>query len=234
VDRVCPLLALVPDGRSAVDGYDPGHHCLALTPSPPVDRVTQLQLCLHEGHTECSRFRDYLAGRAEDLSPRRPAADVAFIRTRLLLATEAVRHTPGSTGTRSGVGRVVAGAAAALVIGAAAYGFSQTNGFGLLAEATRTPGPTLTPSATATLSPTASPSSTPTPTATPTLAPTPTPTAAPTVTAAPTPHIYIVQSGDTLNGIALRFGTTVQAILQANPSITDPSVISPGQRIVIP
>lgn len=45
--------------------------------------------------------------------------------------------------------------------------------------------------------------------------------------------IYIVQPGDTLYLIALRFGTSVEAIASAN-GITDPSVIVPGLELVIP
>jgi murein DD-endopeptidase MepM/ murein hydrolase activator NlpD len=45
--------------------------------------------------------------------------------------------------------------------------------------------------------------------------------------------IYIVQEGDNLYLIALRFGTTVDAIASAN-GITDPSVIVPGVELVIP
>jgi spore coat assembly protein SafA len=46
--------------------------------------------------------------------------------------------------------------------------------------------------------------------------------------------VYIVQSGDTLSGIAAAYNTTVAALLQANPSITDASLIYPGEQIVIP
>ncbi|MGI6286209.1 hypothetical protein MHOCP_13160 [Moorella humiferrea] len=46
--------------------------------------------------------------------------------------------------------------------------------------------------------------------------------------------IYIVKPGDTLSGIARMFGTTVDQILAANPQITDPNLIYPGQRICIP
>jgi len=46
--------------------------------------------------------------------------------------------------------------------------------------------------------------------------------------------VYIVQQGDTLSQIAKRFGTTTSALLQANPQITNPSLIFPGERIVIP
>jgi len=44
---------------------------------------------------------------------------------------------------------------------------------------------------------------------------------------------YVVRLGDTLSNIALRFGTTVSAIAQAN-NISNPSLIYPGQRLIIP
>ena len=52
--------------------------------------------------------------------------------------------------------------------------------------------------------------------------------------ASPGQTVYIVQRGDTLSEIAQRFGTTVTAILLANPQITNPSRIFTGQRIIIP
>lgn len=45
---------------------------------------------------------------------------------------------------------------------------------------------------------------------------------------------YIIQPGDTLFTIAQRFNTTVSAILAANPQITNPNLIFPGQVITIP
>lgn len=44
---------------------------------------------------------------------------------------------------------------------------------------------------------------------------------------------YTVQRGDNLTRIANRYGVTVQAILNANPSITNPNRIFPGQVIRI-
>ena len=42
---------------------------------------------------------------------------------------------------------------------------------------------------------------------------------------------YRIKPGDTLDAIALKFGTTVDEILALNPKITDPLSIQPGQRI---
>ena len=45
--------------------------------------------------------------------------------------------------------------------------------------------------------------------------------------------VYIVKPGDTLGSIADQFGTTVEAIVQAN-NIKDPDVIEEGQELLIP
>jgi LysM repeat protein len=52
----------------------------------------------------------------------------------------------------------------------------------------------------------------------------------------PTPgkqQIYVVREGDTLSGIAARFGVTEDAILKVNP-LTDPNQVYVGQELVIP
>ncbi len=86
---------------------------------------------------------------------------------------------------------------------------------------------------------------TPTPTSTPTpepdtpvpttLAPTTAPTTAPTLTPSPPTSqvIHVVRRGENLFRIALRYGTTVQAIANAN-SIANPALIYVGQKLIIP
>lgn len=45
-------------------------------------------------------------------------------------------------------------------------------------------------------------------------------------------QVYIVQRGDTLSGIARRFGVTVNYLVNRN-GITNPDLIFPGQRIIV-
>ncbi len=45
---------------------------------------------------------------------------------------------------------------------------------------------------------------------------------------------HIVQRGEYLSVIAQNYGTTVQAILTANPQITNPNLIFAGQTIFVP
>ncbi|MCC6190012.1 MAG: LysM peptidoglycan-binding domain-containing protein [Anaerolineales bacterium] len=59
----------------------------------------------------------------------------------------------------------------------------------------------------------------------------PAPTAPPPTSAGGT--TYVVQRGDTLFGIAVRFGVTVQAIVAAN-SLANANLIYAGQRLIIP
>ncbi len=60
------------------------------------------------------------------------------------------------------------------------------------------------------------------------------PTAATALSPAAATFTYIVLPGDTLTRIAARFGTTVAAILAANPQLTNPNRIFVGQRLQIP
>jgi spore coat assembly protein SafA len=45
---------------------------------------------------------------------------------------------------------------------------------------------------------------------------------------------YVVQPGDTLSGIAERFGVSLSDLEKANPQITNPDLIFPGEIIHIP
>jgi LysM repeat protein len=83
--------------------------------------------------------------------------------------------------------------------------------------------------------PSATPSPSPSPPRTLTLPPTPT-SAPATGTPRPNPTFtpYQVKAGETLRIIATRFKLTIDAILAANPKITDPSYVQAGDTILIP
>ncbi len=55
-----------------------------------------------------------------------------------------------------------------------------------------------------------------------------------TTTTTPGPAIYVIQPGDTLSGVAAQNGLTLDELLRANPAITDPTRLQPGDQIVIP
>lgn len=119
---------------------------------------------------------------------------------------------------------------------ASARGLVPTEAFDVMIDATAMASTaianaTLAAQAAEALAPTATP--TPLPTATP-VPPTAPPTAAPVVVAAPTGEVtHVVQRGENLFRIALRYGTTVQAIASAN-GIANPALIKAGQVLRIP
>lgn len=107
-------------------------------------------------------------------------------------------------------------------------GLPEENDNPLAAFQTPTPSPVATPTPPATPTPSPTPEETPTPS--PTATPTPeTPTPSPT----PAPTIYVVAAGDTLFGIAARFGVSAAA-LQAVNGITEPTNLNIGQQLIIP
>lgn len=93
------------------------------------------------------------------------------------------------------------------------------------------------PVAGAVRTPTATPTRPAPPTATgtptPTTTSTPPPTLTSTLTPTPLPVIHTVKRGETLLFIASEYGTTVEAIMEAN-DLSDPSALQIDQELVIP
>jgi hypothetical protein len=241
VERICPFLALEGDRRTVIGVFDAEHRCGAVQPRSTLTREEQLSTCLVIEHRSCPRFLDAEAARGTRTAGwPPPAIDARLLSTRLVLGPDAGRSRPGRgrpAATRWGLG------AAAAVVGAAAVTASATGALdGLPFGAT----PSGTAAASITPEPTPQPAiggpsprpplatASPTPTEAPT--PTPRPTRAPaelTPTPAPEPQTYTVQPGDTLAAIAVRFGTSVEALQAAN-GIDDSDVILIGQVLVIP
>lgn len=227
MDRICPYLALADDGRTVADGFDPEHRCHALTPPAPLERSRQVQLCLTEAHARCERFgAARTAWLAASSGLPRVAPDVAFGRTRLVLEPEAAwRNLTSAPATRiSRPALLVAGVALAVVaLLVLTSVFGVLGGASLAGSSAPSPSPSTSVSPGASLaavSAGASPSAPPA-------------SVTPETTPAPSQTTYIVQEGDTLNLIAQRFGTTAQAIADANGMrVTD--TINPGQELIIP
>ena len=97
------------------------------------------------------------------------------------------------------------------------------------------PPPTATPTGTATpsITPTSGPSATPTGTATRSLSSYPTYAPVGTGTPPKYPFVYTVKAGDTLSGLADRFGVPRTKLMAAN-GLQDSNLIRIGQVLIIP
>jgi LysM repeat protein len=243
VDRVCPLLGLQGDRRTAVDGVDGGHRCHAELPPIVLDRQQQARVCLTDAHERCDRFLAYASRRGGTLPGRSGLVD-GLVSTRMILAPEPSWRgiTGGARRTRSGPMALIGAGITALGIGsvALATGMLDDPGDPRATDAGLAP-VSSEPSATATRSARPSPTEAPTTAPSPSPVMTPVPSAAPTPISAPPPtaappappqQTYTVQQGDTLAAIAQRFGTTVAALQAAN-GIEDPNEIIVGQVLVI-
>lgn len=242
MDRVCPLLGLQGDRRTAIDGVDSGHRCYADEAPISLDRQQQARLCLTADHERCERYLAH-ATRNGGLAPAHSGIVHGLVSTRLILAPDPAwrgiagraRRAPagpllaiGAAGVALTIGGVaVAGGA----IGDALSGGDPAASASAGTSGTRTPSASATPSATASPIASATPSQSPSPSPTP--MPTPLPSVAPTAPPPPPQETYVVQEGDTLAAIAQRFGTTVSALQAAN-DIDDPDQIVIGQVFVIP
>jgi LysM repeat protein len=224
VETICPLLTLGGSSRAVSASADPAHRCAASGAFSAIDREHQVRFCLSGGYEGCDRYRAHV----EQLGPvgatwGLAAPDATFGSTRLVV--EAAPRSVIPSRTRS-LGTAVLIVALLIGIGAA-VAWSALGGLESL----------LGPGATSSPSPMASPGSpepsrTPRPSVAASPAPMPTSTPGPAPTSAPTPVTYIVQEGDTLNAIAAQYGTTAQAIMDANGLSSD--VIHPGQVLIIP
>ena len=158
---------------------------------------------------------------ATSIAPRQPIGDAAVISNAAL-----PRPSSGSPWLRvllvvvlAGVITVASGPVAAVV------GPFVTSIVGALTTPSEA---TPTPSAEAT--PTASPSESPSPSPSPSESPSPSasPSGSPDVQ-----KTYVVQSGDTLSGIAMSLQISMDKLIALN-GITDPNKIKPGQVLKLP
>lgn len=254
VRDVCPyLVASTGRWRSATPSRD--HVCGAVRPSASLSSDKQRQLCLSVGHAGCATYRAAMDLDAVDIEGAPPDAGSLLwpaVRSTPVVLEPAQRRLPGLPlrGPRA-AGQLAL--AAVLVVAFVIVMISRASppsggtpggsadaggsvGAGAISPSpARTGAPSAAPSPSLTASPnvSASPSPSTPPSPSPSAAP-PTATPLPSPTPAPTgSQTYTVRSGDTLSGIAARFGTTVKVLAQLN-GITDPRLIRVGQVLIIP
>jgi LysM repeat protein len=213
VSHACAFLGLDgdPDTRALI--VTASHRCFASGTGMTIDPAHQRRFCLTAEHQTCPILT---AGPRPEPQQRRVTARPATgLRNRFVVST-------------------VAGAVVAAIVGAALIFSSATdeaaNGDALVEltrvapeTATAAPSVTKVPAAqiaTQAPSPTSAPS-----TATP-APPSPTPTP-------PAPTEHIVQSGETLSGIAAQNGLSVEALAAAN-GIPATTLLFAGDTLVIP
>ena len=225
---LCPLL-IAHDGSWRSARPSRSHQCAALGADVPLLEEKQRRLCLGAAHRTCATYAAAVATTftADDrsappaFSPGRP-----YPRTVPVVLEHGRAFAPSLGGGERHAPQVLLAVLMAVAFGAVVI--TRLSGVG--------DDPTLVAGA-ASPTPAGSVRATPVPTSTPTPSPTPAPTATPTpAPATPTvaaSRMYRVRPGDTLSGIAGRFGTTVRELVRLN-NIEDPSRIRIGLVLKLP
>ena len=232
VTRICPYLAAA-DGAWRSTTVAREHRCGAVAPPAPLATEKQRRLCLTPDYATCATFEAARAARpiGPDRAPTLPrpmarTTPVVLDHGRLSI-TVPILSSDRSTGQAVLIA-LMALAFAAIVLAKLTSGSSA-------ATSDRSPFPAVV-GAPASASPQSSDpvaSAAPDPTAVPPASGGTDASAAPDPSAAPATRSYKVKSGDTLVGIAAKFGTTPKAISNLN-GISDPSSLKIGQVLKIP
>ncbi len=244
VREVCPYLEAAEGGWRSVQATR-DHRCTATSPASPLSLAKQRELCLQPAHFGCATYQ---AAREIVSELPAPGDDGLWPETRgAVLSLEAA---PGPRGSVPGVGGRSTGQAVLIALMVVAFVLlvisrvgppatgDAASSFDLAGAGSMAPASPPAPPASqrATASPSASGDAPTAGTSDDPASPAPSvtsgdPSAAPSASVPTT--TYRVRRGDTLSGIAARFGVTVRALKAAN-GITDAALIRPGQVLVIP
>jgi LysM repeat protein len=234
--EVCPFLAV--EDRSWRSAYAAREHrCQAVAP-PAVLAIDKQRL--QPAHRSCAT---YLAARAvaDEANPPGPGDDGASLwaasgSAPVVLEPARRMGALPTASARSGGQALLVGlmvlAFIVLVIArtqspAGAADPSSASSAVVAGVASSSPAPT--PAVTAAVVDSATPDATPDPAT----APSATPAGTPSPSASAALRRYKVKSGDTLNSIAARYGTTVKKLVALN-GIADPRYLRIGQTLLIP
>ena len=212
----CPLLGLLDDPNSRFSFPSVGHRCRASDRVRPIDLGHQSAFCLAAAYPDCPRYQAAAAAGRSGVAPglgtlpaRRRSRWLRGVAAVIAVAAVAAVVYLASPAIGDVMRRLSAGASAA----------ASALPSGVLPVASVAPAPATTEPASASATPAATPA--------------PTPTAAPIPSPAGSALVHVVVKGETLIGIAAKYGVTLAAIKSAN-AITDPSLIYVGERLVIP
>jgi LysM repeat protein len=232
VTRICPYLAAA-DGAWRSTTVAREHRCGAVAPPAPLATEKQRRLCLTPDYATCATFEAARAARpiGHDRAPTLPrpmarTTPVVLDHGRLSI-TVPILSSDRSTGQAVLIA-LMALAFAAIVLAKLTSGSSAATSDGSAFPAVVGAPASASPQISG--DPAVSPG--PDPTAVPASGGTDA-SAAPDPSVAPATRSYKVKSGDTLVGIAAKFGTTPKAISNLN-GISDPSSLKIGQVLKIP
>jgi LysM repeat protein len=243
VREVCPYLEAANGGWRSVQPTRE-HRCTATAPASPLALSKQRELCLLPTHLGCATYQ---AAREVATESRAGADGGLWPETRgAVLSLEPVRAglagVPGTAGRGSGQAILVALMVVAFLLLAITRVAPPSSGEPPASSDVRVVGSgdpaasavPATAAPTATVAPSPSPQSSSATSASgdpASAAPSADPSAGASPSAAAT--TYRVKGGDTLSGIAARFGVTVRDLRAAN-ALGASGIIHPGQVLVIP
>lgn len=241
-DHGCPYL-LSADGGWRASTPVREHRCMAVAPAAVLAQDKQRRLCLTADHAHCAT---YLAASGHAIEG--PDAGVAAVSragarpvartTPRVLDHGRVNFVLPQIRAQRGVGQAVLLGLMALAFMAIAVSRLTSAGDsgpgGATGAALGRPSPSPTAASSVAAQPTADPTLDPSPTPVKTLVPTEVdPSAAPTDAPSAQAGTYKVKGGDTLSGIAAKFGTTWQVLAELN-GIKDPSRLKIGVVLDLP
>lgn len=227
--EVCPYL-VAGDGSWQSAQAIRDQRCGAFEPSAPLTPAKQRSLCLVIAHLSCATYiaaHEHAASTGIARASARDGEPNLWPVTRSrLIVLEPDRRLFAFGGSRVRVGGQV-GLIALMIVAFLLLIVARTS-------SPSTPvGAIPSSSAIALLSPSPHPTPSPAASAAASAAPSATPRVTPKPTNGPNRQRYRVKAGDTLSEIAVKFGTTMRVLKRIN-DITDPTLIRPGQVILVP
>jgi len=233
IGGVCPYLAAV-DGEWRSSTVTREHRCGAVSPPAPLAAEKQRRLCLTHDHVICATYDAARAARpvAHDrlpVLPRPIARTTPMVLDHGRIAVDMPAFRSDRPVWQAVLIGILALAFAAIVLTRVTDGGTSGGTTG----ASPSPGPSVVASAAATAATASDDAATAGPSSEPTSASGASAGPSGPAGSAATTRTYKVKAGETLVGIAAKFGTTAKALAALN-GISDPTSLHAGQVLKLP